>query len=73
MRLEKTALGKELENTKNSLLIQQQLNTEYKREKDFELEKNKSEIKLLKNKLRDYIKLIIRYLVKLSTKNHLML
>ena len=58
LRLEKTALGKELENTKNSLLIQQQLNTEYKRERDFEQEKNKSEIKLLKNKIEELCKLI---------------
>ena len=58
LRLEKTALGKELENTKNSLLIQQQINTEYKREKDFELEKNKSEIKLLKNKIEELCKII---------------
>ena len=58
LRLEKTALGKELENTKNSLLIQQQLNTEYKRERDFEQEKNKSEIKMLKNKIEELCKLI---------------
>ena len=58
LRLEKTALGKELENAKNSLLIQQQINTEFKKEKDYENEKNKSEIKLLKNKIEELCKLI---------------
>ena len=58
LRLEKTSLGKELENAKNSLLIQQQINTEYKREKDYEQEKNKSEIKFLKNKIEELCKLI---------------
>ena len=58
LKSEKNTLGKELENTKNSLLIQQQINTEYKRERDFENEKNKSEIKLLKNKIEELCKLI---------------
>ena len=58
LRQEKSTLGKELENTKNMLLIQQQLNTEYKRDRDFESEKNKSEIKLLKKKIEDLCKLI---------------
>ena len=56
--LEKKSLGKELENAKNSLLIQQQINTEYKREKDYEQEKNKAEIKFLKNKIEELCKLI---------------
>ena len=58
LREEKNILGKELENTKNSLLIQQQLNTEYKREKDFEVERHKAENKLLKNKIDELCKLI---------------
>jgi len=63
LRLEKTSLGKELENAKNSLLIQQQINTEYKREKDYEQEKNKSEIKFLKNKIEESCKTIFFCLV----------
>ena len=58
LREEKNILGKELENTKNSLLIQQQLNTEYKREKDFEVERHKAENILLKNKIDELCKLI---------------
>ena len=58
LKVEKNTLGKELENAKNSLLIQQQINTEYKKERDFEFEKNKSEIKFLKNKIEELCKLI---------------
>ena len=58
LKVEKNTLGKELEYTKNALLIQQQINTEYKKERDFENEKNKNEIKLLKNKIEELCKLI---------------
>ena len=58
LKSEKSTMGKELENTKNMLLIQQQLNTDYKRDRDFENEKNKSEIKYLKKKIEDLCKLI---------------
>ena len=58
LRQEKNILGNELENTKNSLLIQQQINTQYKQEKDFEVEKQKAENKLLRNKIEELCKLI---------------
>ena len=58
LRQEKKILGNELENTKNSLLIQQQINTQYKQEKDFEVEKQKAENKLLRNKIEELCKLI---------------
>ena len=70
LKVEKNTLGKELENTKNSLLIQQQINAEYKKERDFESEKNKNEIKLLKNKIEELCKLIdIKNMQKDTTNN----
>ena len=70
LKIEKNTLGKELENTKNSLLIQQQINAEYKKERDFESEKNKNEIKLLKNKIEELCKLIdIKNMQKDTTNN----
>ena len=58
LRIEKNSLGKELENTKNLLLIQQQVNDDNKKLQDFELEKFKYENKILNQKIEDLCKLI---------------
>ena len=55
--LEKNALGKELQSTKDLLLIQQQINDDYKFLKEKEVQKYKSEIKLLKQKIEELCKL----------------
>ena len=58
LRLEKNDLGKKLQSTKDLLLIQQQINEDYKFLKEKEIEKYKSEIKLLKQKIEELCKLI---------------
>ena len=58
LRIEKNSLGKELENTKNLLLIQQQVNDDNKKLQEYEIEKFKGENKMLKQKIDDLCKLI---------------
>lgn len=58
LRIEKNSLGKELENTKNLLLIQQQVNDDNKKLQEYEIEKFKGENKMLKQKIEDLCKLI---------------
>ena len=58
LKIEKNNLGKELQYTKNLLLIQQQVNDDNKKLQDFETQKFKSEIKMLKAKIEELCKLI---------------
>lgn len=58
LKIEKNNLGNELESTKNFLIIQQQLSNESKSLKDSEIQKCKSEIKLLKQKIEELCALI---------------
>ena len=58
LKLEKASLGKELQSTKDLLLIQQQINEDYKLLKEKDVEKYKSEIKILKQKIEELCKLI---------------
>ena len=58
LRLDKNTLGRELQSTKDLLLIQQQINEDYKFLKEKEIEKYKSENKLLKQKIEELCKLI---------------
>ena len=58
LKIEKNNLGKELQYTKNLLLIQQQVNDDNKKLQDFEAQKFKSEIKMLKAKIEELCKLI---------------
>lgn len=58
LRLDKNTLGRELQGTKDLLLIQQQINEDYKFLKEKEIEKYKSENKLLKQKIEELCKLI---------------
>ena len=51
-------MGKELQYTKNLLLIQQQVNDDNKKLQDFETQKYKAEIKTLKEKIEELCKLI---------------
>ncbi len=58
LKIEKNTLGKELQYTKDLLLIQQQVNEDNKKLQDFETQKYKSEIKTLKEKIEELCQLI---------------
>ena len=58
LKLEKLELGQELETTKSLLITQQQINDEMKLLQDYDKKKYQAEVKLLKSKIDDLIKLI---------------
>ena len=58
LKIEKDTLGKELQYTKDLLLIQQQVNEDNKKLQDFEAQKYKSEIKILKEKIEELCNLL---------------
>ena len=56
--IEKSELGKELETTRSLLITQQQINDDTKKLQDIDNKKYQAELKLLKQKIEDLIKLI---------------
>ena len=58
LKLEKLELGQELETTKSLLLTQQQINDDMKQLQEYDNKKYQAEVKLLKSKIEDLIKLI---------------
>ena len=58
IKLENLELGEELERTKSLLLTQQQINDDMKLLKEYDNKKYQAEVKLLKSKIDDLIKLI---------------
>ena len=58
LMIEKSELGKELEKTKDLLTTQQQINDDTKQLQEIDKKKYQAELKLLKQKIEDLIKLI---------------
>ena len=58
LKSEKAELGEELETTKSLLLTQQQINDETKRLQECDNKKYQAEVKLLKSKIEELVKLI---------------
>ena len=58
LKIEKNTLGRELQSTKDLLLLQQQINEDNKKLKELDTEKYKSEIKKLKQKIDELVKLL---------------
>ena len=58
LKLEKAELGEELETTKSLLLTQQQINDDTKKLQECDNKKYQAEIKLLKSKIEELVKLI---------------
>ena len=58
LKIEKNTLGKELQSTKDLLLLQQQINEDNNKLKELDTEKYKAEIKMLKQKIEELCKLL---------------
>ena len=58
LKLEKLELGQELETTKSLLITQQQINDDMKQLQDYDNKKYQIEVKLLKSRIDDLVKLI---------------
>ena len=58
LKLEKSELGEELEKTKSLLITQEQINDDIKKLQEYDNKKYQAEVRLLKNKIEELIKLI---------------